>query len=34
MILGIYGTGGSGKELLEMISKYDDLKKDGMKLFI
>lgn len=27
MILGIYGTGGSGKELLEMISKYDNLKK-------
>lgn len=25
MVLGIYGTGGSGRELLEMISKYDEL---------
>ena len=26
MILGIYGTGGSGKELLEMVERFDELK--------
>lgn len=32
MILGIYGAGGSGKEMLEMINKYDSLKSrwDGI----
>lgn len=34
MRLGIYGTGGSGREVFDMIEMNPSLKNVGMKLYL